>query len=56
MAEIDSTLDTFFWRFFASQFKRSCLPDGVKVGTVAASPRGDRRLPSDMAANWFSKG
>lgn len=56
MAEIDSTLDTFFWRFFASQFKRSCLPDGVKVGTVAASPRGDLRLPSDMAANWFSKG
>ncbi len=56
MQEIDSTLDTFFWRFFASQFKRSCLPDGVKVGTVAASPRGDLRLPSDMAANWFSKG
>jgi len=56
MAEIDSTLDTFFWRFFASQFKRSCLPDGVKVGTVAASPRGDLKLPSDMAANWFSKG
>ena len=56
IAEIDSTLDTFFWRFFASQFKRSCLPDGVKVGTVAASPRGDLRLPSDMAGNWFSRG
>ena len=56
MAEIDSTLDTFFWRFFSSQFKRSCLPDGVKVGTVAASPRGDLRLPSDMAGNWFSRG
>ena len=56
IAEIDSTLNTFFWRFFSSQFKRSCLPDGVKVGTVAASPRGDLRLPSDMAGNWFSRG
>jgi NAD+ synthase (glutamine-hydrolysing) len=56
MDEIDSTLDTFFWRFFASQFKRSCSPDGVKVGTVAASPRGDLKLPSDISGNWFIKG
>ena len=54
--EIDSTLNTFFWRFFTSQFKRSCSPDGVKVGTVAASPRGDLRLPSDMSGNWYIKG
>lgn len=40
-------LKTFFRRFFAQQFKRSCLPDGPKVGTVAVSPRGDLRMPSD---------
>ncbi len=36
-------------RFFAQQFKRSCLPDGPKVGSVAVSPRGDLRMPSDAA-------
>lgn len=40
-------LNTFFRRFFAQQFKRSCLPDGPKVGTVSVSPRGDLRMPSD---------
>lgn len=40
-------LDTFYRRFFAQQFKRSCLPDGPKVGSVAVSPRGDLRMPSD---------
>ena len=40
-------LRTFCWRFFSQQFKRSCLPDGPKVGTVALSPRGDWRMPSD---------
>ena len=40
-------LKTFYWRFFAQQFKRSCVPDGPKVGTVALSPRGDLRMPSD---------
>lgn len=40
-------LKTFYWRFFAQQFKRSCLPDGPKVGSVAVSPRGDLRMPSD---------
>ena len=40
-------LKTFYWRFFAQQFKRSCVPDGPKVGSVALSPRGDLRMPSD---------
>lgn len=40
---------TFFKRFFANQFKRSCMPDGVKIGTVALSPRGDFRMPSDVS-------
>ena len=41
---------TFYRRFFAQQFKRSCLPDGPKVGSVTLSPRGDWRMPSDAAA------
>ena len=40
-------LDVFYRRFFSQQFKRSCLPDGPKVGSVAVSPRGDLRMPSD---------
>ena len=45
---------TFCWRFFSQQFKRSCLPDGPKVGTVALSPRGDWRMPSDACvALWI---
>ena len=44
----------FFWRFFSQQFKRSCLPDGVKIGSVTLSPRGDWRMPSDAcAAQWI---
>ncbi len=46
-AVIYKWLDTFYRRFFAQQFKRSCLPDGPKVGSVAVSPRGDLRMPSD---------
>ena len=47
-------LKTFYRRFFAQQFKRSCLPDGPKVGSVALSPRGDLRMPSDAsAAVWM---
>ena len=47
-------LRTFCWRFFAQQFKRSCLPDGPKVGTVALSPRGDWRMPSDACVtSWM---
>ncbi len=47
-------LHTFCRRFFTQQFKRSCLPDGPKVGTVALSPRGDWRMPSDACvASWL---
>lgn len=47
-------LRTFYRRFFSQQFKRSCLPDGVKVGSVTLSPRGDWRMPSDaQAALWL---
>ena len=48
-------LKTFYRRFFAQQFKRSASPDGPKVGTVALSPRGDWRMPSDGAANLWTK-
>ena len=47
-------LETFCRRFFSQQFKRSCLPDGPKIGTVALSPRGDWRMPSDACvAVWL---
>ena len=47
-------LKTFYRRFFSQQFKRSCLPDGVKVGSVCLSPRGDWRMPSDASsAAWL---
>ena len=47
---------TFYRRFFAQQFKRSCLPDGPKVGTVAVSPRGDLRMPSDACGRiWLDE-
>lgn len=48
-------LRTFYWRFFSQQFKRSCLPDGPKVGTVAVSPRGNLRMPSDASVNIWMK-
>ena len=49
-------LKNFYCRFFAQQFKRSCLPDGPKVGSVALSPRGDWRMPSDAAARlWLEE-
>ena len=49
-------LKTFCRRFFSQQFKRSCLPDGPKIGTVALSPRGDWRMPSDAcAAVWMKE-
>ncbi len=48
-------LNTFYKRFFSQQFKRSCLPDGPKVGSVALSPRGDLRMPSDAVSSaWLS--
>ena len=49
-------LKTFYRRFFAQQFKRSCLPDGPKIGSVSLSPRGDWRMPSDAAAKlWLDE-
>ena len=48
-ATVGKWLDTFFRRFYAQQFKRSCLPDGPKVGSLNLSPRGDWRMPSDVA-------
>ena len=49
-------LKTFYRRFFSQQFKRSCLPDGPKVGTVAVSPRGDLRMPSDASVRiWMDE-
>ena len=49
-------LRTFYRRFFTQQFKRSCLPDGPKVGTVSLSPRGDWRMPSDAVATlWLDE-
>ncbi len=46
-------LNTFYRRYFSQQFKRSCLPDGPKVGSVAVSPRGDLRMPSDACARLW---
>ena len=55
-AEIKKWLCTFLRRFFSQQFKRSCLPDGPKVGTIALSPRGDWRMPSDaVSALWIQE-
>ena len=51
-ATIRRWLDTFLRRFFRQQFKRSCLPDGPKVGSVSLSPRGDWRMPSDLETCW----
>jgi NAD+ synthase (glutamine-hydrolysing) len=46
----------FYRRFFSQQFKRNCLPDGVKVGSVSLSPRGDWRMPSDATARiWLAE-
>ncbi len=50
---IEKWLKKFYWRFFSQQFKRSCIPDGPKVGSVALSPRGDLRMPSDAAVQTF---
>ena len=48
-------LETFCRRFFSQQFKRSCLPDSPKIGTVALSPRGDWRMPSDACVSVWLK-
>ena len=55
-ATIKHWLKTFFRRFFTQQFKRSCMPDGPKVGSVCLSPRGDWRMPSDASsALWLAE-
>jgi NAD+ synthase (glutamine-hydrolysing) len=55
-ATIQTWLRIFLRRFFAQQFKRNCLPDGPKVGSVSLSPRGDWRMPSDASASlWLDK-
>ena len=54
-ATIVKWLKIFIKRFFAQQFKRSCVPDGVKVGSVALSPRGDLRMPSDANSSLWLK-
>ena len=48
-------LKVFYKRFFSQQFKRSCLPDGMKIGSICLSPRGDWRMPSDASANIWLK-
>lgn len=53
-ATIKKWLAVFYRRFFSQQFKRNCLPDGVKIGSISLSPRGDWRMPSDAAAgDWL---
>ncbi|MBP5278172.1 MAG: NAD(+) synthase [Prevotella sp.] len=54
-ATLKKWLTTFFRRFFSQQFKRSCLPDGPKVGSVSLSPRGDWRMPSDAVSRMWLK-
>lgn len=54
--EILKWLKTFYRRFFSQQFKRSCIPDGPKVGSINLSPRGDWRMASDAsAAVWLKQ-
>ncbi len=56
VAVIQKWLKTFYRRFFSQQFKRSCLPDGPKVGSVTLSPRGDWRMPSDASVSlWMQE-
>lgn len=55
-ATVKKWLTVFYRRFFSQQFKRNCLPDGVKVGSVSISPRGDWRMPSDATAKvWLAE-
>ena len=53
---IKKWLKAFYRRFFTQQFKRSCMPDGVKVGNISLSPRGDWRMPSDASGRiWLEE-
>jgi NAD+ synthase (glutamine-hydrolysing) len=52
--EIKKYLRVFIERFFASQFKRNCVPDGIKIGTISLSPRGDWRMATESSAKeWL---
>ncbi|HEY8500686.1 MAG TPA: NAD(+) synthase [Clostridia bacterium] len=54
--QISDAMKIFYKRFFSQQFKRSCMPDGPKVGTISLSPRGDWRMPSDASAQiWLNR-
>ena len=53
--DVVNAAKNFYKRFFSQQFKRSCLPDGPKVGSVSLSPRGDWRMPSDACVNMWLK-
>ena len=53
--EIKKWLKVFIRRFFTQQFKRNCIPDGVKVGSISLSPRGDLRMPSDASYEAWLK-
>ena len=55
LATIKKWMVVFYRRFFNQQFKRSCLPDGPKVGSVSLSPRGDWRMPSDASSAMWIK-
>ena len=52
---IQKWLIVFYKRFFSQQFKRNCMPDGPKVGSICLSPRGDWRMPSDAVAHEWIK-
>ncbi len=55
-AVVKKWLRTFYWRFFTQQFKRNCMPDGVKVGSIGLGPRGDWAMPSDAAGRiWLDE-
>ena len=53
LEELQRWLDSFIERFFANQFKRTCFPEGPKIGSVSLSPRGDWRMPSDAEAKLW---
>ena len=53
--EIKHYLTIFIKRFFSQQFKRNCMPDGVKVGSISLSPRGDWRMSSDVYSSMYLK-
>ena len=55
-AVIKKWLNNFYRRFFSQQFKRNCMPDGVKIGSIGLGPRGDWTMPSDASGRvWLSE-